>query len=160
MGQLAPATHLQPDHNRTDFDCGEAKLNHWFQRKALQAHNQHTTRVFVVADGQTIAGFYALSSGSLLKERLPETLAESKPDFPIPILLLTRLAVDLRYQGQGLGQELVTDAVRRSRVVIDNAGAVALAAEAMNEEVKGFYAKQGFLQSPAVDRLMVLPFFG
>ncbi len=73
-------------------------------------------RVFVAApdaDPQRLAGFFALSAGSVNCADLPPDLARRLPYYPVPVALLGRLAIDTAFQGQGLGSILLADACRK-----------------------------------------------
>jgi hypothetical protein len=68
---------------------------------------RNLAQVFVLldADQQTIQGYYSLSNSSLQLSKLSEDLSRRLPRYPkIPVTLLGRLAVDNRYQGQGVGR--------------------------------------------------------
>jgi GNAT superfamily N-acetyltransferase len=57
---------------------------------------------------------------------------------------LARLAVDARYQGQGLGYSLLQDVLFRFLTVQESIGARALFAHAKDDQAKAFYEKWGF----------------
>jgi GNAT superfamily N-acetyltransferase len=69
------------------------------------------------------------------------------PD-PVPVMVLGRLAVDLRAQGIKLGAAMLQDAVNRSIVVSQNTGVRALLVHAINDRAKQFYEHYGFQESP------------
>jgi GNAT superfamily N-acetyltransferase len=69
------------------------------------------------------------------------------PD-PIPVVVLGRLAVDLNWQGRGIGPGLLKDAVTRALSVSQEVGVRALLVHALNENAKSFYVQFGFLESP------------
>ena len=71
---------------------------------------------------------------------VPGALRRNMPD-PLPVVVLGRLAVDLRQQGQGLGSALVADALRLC-------GARALLVHAIDEQADAFYRSFGFRPSP------------
>jgi predicted N-acetyltransferase YhbS len=68
------------------------------------------------------------------------------PD-PVPVVVLARLAVDARYQRQGIGAGLVKDAVLRTIQAADIVGARAMLIHALSDEAKKFYEKWGFKAS-------------
>jgi predicted N-acetyltransferase YhbS len=68
------------------------------------------------------------------------------PD-PVPVVVLGRLAVDRRHQGQGLGSALMADAVRRVARAAQIAGVRALVVHAL-EGARGFYSGLGFTEAP------------
>lgn len=50
-----------------------------------------------------VVGFYALAAGSVSHDLSPRKLRQNMPD-PVPVIVLGRLAVDAREQGNGLGR--------------------------------------------------------
>ena len=77
------------------------------------------------------------------------------PD-PIPVIVLARLAVDRRAQGDKLGVALLRDAVQRVVAVSENAGVRALLVHALNDRAKQFYEHYGFQASPAHPMTLML----
>lgn len=67
---------------------------------------------------------------------------------PIPVIVLGRLAIDLRVQGKKLGASLLQDVVVRVRTVSENTGVRALLVHALNDKAKQFYEYYGFTVSP------------
>jgi GNAT superfamily N-acetyltransferase len=76
--------------------------------------------------------------------------------YPIPVMVLARLAVDLRAQGTKLGAALLQNAVDRAVVVSLNAGVRALLVHAINERAKEFYEHYGFQASPVHPMTLML----
>ena len=74
---------------------------------------------------------------------------------PVPVIVLGRLAVDKRAQGQHIGSGLLRDAVLRTAQAAEIAGIRAILVHAISEEAKRFYAGHGFVASP-VDPLTVM----
>ena len=72
-------------------------------------------------------------------------MAKSAPD-PIPVVLLGRLAVDHREQGQGIGPGLLKDALRRAYEGAEIIGGRAILVHASDEEAASFYRKYGIEQ--------------
>jgi predicted N-acetyltransferase YhbS len=71
------------------------------------------------------------------------------PDYPIPVILLARLAVDLREQGRGLGGALLKDAFYRIASAAEIVGARAVLVHAVDEQTKAFYEHFDFEEFPA-----------
>lgn len=97
---------LTEAHDRAWFDCGEPSLNDYLHRFARQNAELFLGRTYVLAvPGQPrIEGCYTISSGSVAREGLPE---KRLPCYPIPVVLIGRLAVDRQAQGQGLSETLL-----------------------------------------------------
>ena len=136
---------LRKAHERTTFDCGQEDLNRYLQHSARQNQDKDLGRTYVaVEDGQlSVLGYYTLSAASIEFEEYPENA--SFPHYPIPAILLARLAVDLHYQGQGiLGPDLLIHALKTARMAAEGIAAVAVITEAKSERAQRFYERYGF----------------
>lgn len=142
-------------HNLTSFDCGNEDLNDWLKRRALASEGR-SARTTVLCDGQRVAGYYCLATGSIERESLSSAkLRKNLPD-PIPILVLGRLAIALGYQGRGLGKALLKDAILKTIAASEIAGVRALVVHAINDAAARFYQKHGFIPSPLNTRAFLL----
>ena len=130
---MRPPEPLGPQHQLEGFDCGNAALNRWLQQRAME--------------GSDVIAYACLSAGAILLAEVPGALRRNMPD-PLPVVVLGRLAVDLRQQGQGLGSALVADAMRRSLAARRLVGARALLVHAIDEQAAAFYRSLGFRPSP------------
>lgn len=102
-------------HNRKSFFCGIPALDTYLKDRASQDLQRYIAVTYVLCDDESIAGFYSLSSTSIDTGILPEEVVRKLPKYPhVPATLIGRLAVDQRYQGQGLGEYLLMDALHRS----------------------------------------------
>lgn len=107
----APAP-LDAQHRIDDFDCGSQSLNDWLRKHALRNQASGASRTFVVRDGERDVAYYALASSAVALDSVTGKLRRNMPD-PVPVVVLGRLAVDVAYQGHGLGRALLQDAGRR-----------------------------------------------
>ena len=147
MMQLA-ITALNTGHLRKAFDCGEPSLNSYLQRFARQNVKHRINRVFVatpINSEKTIVGYYTLSAGSISVDDLPPEKKRRLPQYPVPVALLGRLAVDKQYQGQHLGSILLADAVQRVEQASEVLAVYAIVVEASNTSVAEFYQTFGFI---------------
>ena len=139
---------LTADHQTDAFKCGETSLDEWLKRRALLNQANGASRTFVVVDdNHTVMGYYALAAGAVHHQDATRSIRQNMPD-PLPVIVLARLAVDLRAQGIQLGAGLLRDAVERSLAVAQNAGVRALLVHALHERAKQFYLYFGFQASP------------
>lgn len=138
-------------HNRKDFDCGNAELNGWLVQYARQAQESGSARTFVLTeDGETIVGFYALTSHSVDIDAVSAALAKGHPKyFPVPAVLLSRLAIAVDHQGKRLGERLLADAVRRVAAAGEDVGIALLVVDAKDDQAVRFYERYGFERWPA-----------
>jgi len=155
-----PVESLTSEHDRSTFDCGSSAQTDWLTRYALLAQGADTARVYVIRPHgeQRIAGYYALSAGSVEPSMAPGRLASGTGRHAIPVIILTRLGVDVRDQGRGLGSELVRDAFLQTAAIADRIGARALLIHAETAEVRSFYVRldPAFEPSPADPLQLVL----
>lgn len=139
---------LNTAHRRKTFDCGEASLNTYLQRYARQNIKNRINRVFIASPidaDKTIVGYYTLSAGSIRADDLPLAQKQRLPNYPIPVALLGRLAVDKQYQGQRLGSILLADAVQRVEQASEVLAVYAIVVDALNASVAEFYQAFGFI---------------
>ena len=135
---------------RTEFSCGEPELNHYLSHYAGQHEKAGITRTFLVTtqDTDELVGYYSLSMGSIPRDNLPDNQKRRFPAFPIPVARLARLAVDQRYQGQGIGEFLFMAALEQCYRLSQNIGMVAVVVDAKHEQAALFYQRYGFESLP------------
>ena len=145
---LAWTVHRLGDgHDRASFDCGKPPLNEWLQRFAGQYDRRDLTRTYVaVGEGDSrVLGYYAVSNHRVRYDVLPKEQARGLPTIDIPVVLLGRLAVDKTFQGQGLGQNLLVDALRRVARISEHVGIRAVEVDAIDDDARNFYLRFGFV---------------
>ena len=140
---------LQPHHAVDAFDCGREALNLFLRKHALQNQRTGGSQTYVGTADDTVIGYYALAVGSVEQDQAPERIKKGLAKHSIPLMLLARLAVDLRWQKQGVGAALLKDATLRTLQAADIAGIRALVVHAQDEEAKTFYEHFDFLPSPS-----------
>jgi GNAT superfamily N-acetyltransferase len=138
---------LDKRHDRTAFDCGVAPLNNYIQHLASQHARKGISKTYVAVcpSEERVRGFYALAAGRLLLTDLPAPARDKLPSYPIPTVHLGQLAVDRSAQGQGLGEVLLFDALRRVTRASEELGVYAVTVDALDERAKTFYLKYGFV---------------
>ncbi|QSA99338.1 GNAT family N-acetyltransferase (plasmid) [Methylococcus sp. EFPC2] len=146
---------LTAAHNVADFNCGEPTLDHWLKQRALRNEGR-ASRTYVLCTGRQVVAYYCLATGSITSELAPGRVRRNMPD-PIPLMVLGRLAVDLAWQGRGLGKAILRDAVLRSIQVSELVGVRALLVHALSDQAVGFYEAHGFHPSPMNPRTLLLP---
>ena len=138
---------LGSQHDRASFTCGVEPLDRYLHQQARQNVEQRVAAVFVLVstDSGKIAGYYTLSSGAVLLTDLPLDIAKRLPRYPqVPVILLGRLAIAGDRQGQGLGEVLLIDALRRAYRQSDQVGAMAVVVDAKDDRARLFYERFGF----------------
>lgn len=143
-------------HDLHEFDCGEASLDHWLRQRALSNQATGASRTFVVCQGTArVVGYYCLSACTISHAGAVSSLRRNMPD-PIPMMLLGRLAVDLGWRGRGIGSGLLKDAVARTATIAQQVGVRGLLVHAISEVAIEFYARYGFVGSPADTRTLMV----
>lgn len=158
--KLLPPQPLVVKHRLEGFSCGESTLDEWLRRRALINQTSGASRTFVVTDeAQQVLAYYALAAGTVSHQESPGSIRRNMPD-PVPVLVLARLAVDQRLQGQQIGGALLKDALQRAVAVAQNIGVRALLVHALNERARQFYTHYGFVSSPVNPMTLMLPLHG
>lgn len=150
---------LAKRHDRSQFRCGEAALDEWFQKRAGQDERRNVARVFVALDDTSeIVGFYSLSAFTLSLDDVPDDIAAKLPRYDhIPAALIGRLARNQRSRGRGIGEILIADALQRIVNVAQDLAVFAIVVEAKNARASDFYQSFGFIPFPMhPDRLFML----
>lgn len=150
---------LTGSHDRQGFDCGHQELNGWLWQVARQHQDKGLSKTFVAVREETpnsICGYYALTLAELENRYLPDAWQKKLPR-RIPGVRLGRLAVDKQYQGKGLGELLLVDALTRAQRIYTEAGGIGLFVDAIDEQAAGYYRRFGFVASPDNPLLLFLP---
>ena len=135
-------------HDVAGFDCGQEALNRFLQRYALQSQHSNSAQTYVACRGGVVVGYYSLTVGAVGHLEAPERVKKAMPRYPIPVLMLARLAVRKELQGQGLGTGLLKDSLIRTVRAADIAGIRALLVHAKDDQARAFCERYDFDPSP------------
>ena len=147
---------LGAQHRVDLFDCGKPALNDWLLRHALQAQSSGSARTFVVSAENQVTGYFSLTAGQVDTLDAPERIRKGMGQYPIPVIVLARLAVSKQSQGKGIGVELLQDAIRRTFAIADQAGVRAMLTHPIDEDAERFYKRFGFIASPLREPQLLL----
>lgn len=142
------------------FDCGYQMLNDYLKKYARQNHEKGIAKTFVaISQGKSlrIDGYYTLSSTVIEFDSMPKSYRQKMPKYPIPAILIGKLAVDNSVQGKGLGGELLVDALLRIVKVSGEIGIFAVRVDAINLKAKEFYLKYEFIPFSDQNLSLFLP---
>jgi len=112
--------------------------------------------VAVAADDPRIVGYFALTAAEIDHVDATARIRKGMPHFPIPAVLISRLAVDRRNRDLGVGKSLLKDAFARVIAASQTIGIRAILVSARDEEAAGFYEHFGFRRSPTDPRKLLL----
>lgn len=154
--RYTPPEVLTAEHDCSSFACGKPRLNQYIKKYALVNQQNEISRTYVTTREGRVVGYYTLAFGAVSHEEATPKIRASLPQYPIPIMLLARLAVDTREAGKGLGSGLLKDALIRTTQAADIAGLRAILTHAKDEDAKAFYQKYGFEESPVHQLTLML----
>jgi GNAT superfamily N-acetyltransferase len=139
---------LADRHQFEPFSSGSDALDVWLQRYARHAQSMRSARTFVWHAGDDlVVAYFSLAAHLVVRAELPRKIARGAPD-AIPAVLLARLALDRSLHGQGLGGELLLDALSRAVQASDVAAARLVVVDAIDEAAVAFYEHHGVTAVP------------
>ena len=135
-------------HQRKTFCSGNNSLDEYLKKHLSQGVKKGLIQAYVSADDQgKILGYYTLSASSISHSDMPEVLAKKLPRYPIPAVLIGRMATDESARSEGLrvGSKLLIHALKQALVAADAIGVLCVIVDAKPEAVS-FYTRFGFQQ--------------
>ena len=147
-------------YQRDSFDCGYPVLNEYLKKYARQNHLKGIAKTFVAipTSGELkVDGYYTIGSSIIEYESVPNEFKRQIPADPIPTVLIGKLAVDRAVQGQGLGRELLVNALFRAVRASQEIGIYAVRVDAIDLTAKAFYLKHEFIPFQDNERSLFLP---
>lgn len=143
--------------DRVAFDCGlHPPLNKYIAQQAGQDEKRNVSKTFMYLEDGVLLGYYTLANASVALDQLSEEQKMKMPRYPMPAVLLSRLAVDKSMQGKGLGPRLMADFFRRVYAVSKHSGVAFIVVDAKDEKAAAFYQKLQFLPSKGDPLRLVL----
>jgi len=150
---------LGKQHDRKAFCSGVPELDGYLQLRASQDMRKRVAAVFVMVrdgDPRRIAGFYSLSTASIVLDELPVEVAKKLPRYPtVPAALIGRLARDVNFSG--VGKLLLLDALARTLKHSTEVASAVVLVDAKSKEARDFYAHFGFKEVEQTAKRMFLP---
>lgn len=148
--------HLRAEHVLTGFNSGEPVLDEWLIDSALNADRMGTARTFVWSDDELgVVAYLSLCPHEIRRDMLSSKVGGGSPNV-IPAILLARLALHRDLHGEGLGAQLLVDAVGRAVDAVRIAGGRFIVVDALHERAAAFYPHFGFQEVPEVPLRLVM----
>ena len=142
--ELRRPVPLGPEHDRTQFSCGEAPLDDWLHRYTGQDRRNNTAATWVIADQDyRIAAYATLLMTAIDYTAAPARLRKAAPD-PVPALMVGRRAVDEMFAGLGVGTAMVRHLLATAVEVNLSAACKAVVVTALHEQAQAWWLKLGF----------------
>lgn len=136
------------EYSRETFDCGKPELDGWLKQQATQQQKTGNTRTFLAisVDADRVVGYYSTTTYRLELDDAAAAYGAGRRRYPVPAVLLARLAVDQEFQGTGLGARLLAHAVQQLALASRSVGFEVIVVDAIDPEAVTFYAKAGFIR--------------
>lgn len=152
---------IEKRHKLANFDCGKDSLNSFLRKRAFENAKNHATATYVVCykGANHVAGYFSLATGAVIRGQAPKAMQRNMPN-DIPVVVLARLAVDIQAQGQGLGEELLAEAIERALNAAEHVAVRALLVHALDEDAARFYKNHGFIEMPHDPMILMLSLKG
>lgn len=153
---------LDKTHDRDNFGCGIAPLDHYLRAVARQHIEKNVSRTYVMVEEgasppKSICGFLTLTGCQFLAEKLPPSLARKLPRGDLPAIKLARLAVAADRQGQGIGGRLMAAACVLSLRAAHAIGGIGLFVDAKDDKARTFCEHFGCVSLPDQPLTLFLP---
>lgn len=152
---------LQKDHDRAAFRCGKDPLDRFIQDQVYDWVRRQLAQVYVLIrtdESTRVLGYFTLNMTRIDASDLPSKLASKFPrSAEIGAVLLGKLAVDLSFQGQGLGRDLLMAALDDAVAVSGKVAAFAVVVDAIDGDAAAFYRRHGFEHFPERSSRLFLP---
>jgi predicted N-acetyltransferase YhbS len=142
-------TLLNKNVNRSDFDCGDERLNKFLKETALDHQRKGVSKTYVLLeDGKLIAYLTIVVGSAQVTESPAEMTKGLTKHFPFPVLTLARLGVAKTKQASGLGKALVKQCLKLAIAVDQLVGLRAVIVDVQTEEMGSYYEKFDFQRYP------------
>lgn len=148
---------FRDDHDASAFDSGQPALDVWLRKSARHSDGRNLTRTYVWHRGDwVVVAYYSLMPFVIERETLTKKQGCGLVDH-IPCYLIARLALCDELHGQGLGSQVLTDALTKAAGAAEAVGAQFVMVDAIDDNAASFYRHHGFQPIGVDERRLVLP---
>jgi GNAT superfamily N-acetyltransferase len=130
--------------DRSAFQSGSAEMDHWLRLQAGQQEGRNNTRTSLAVFDGRIIGYYCTLTTRLDLDEAAAAFGVGRRRYPIPAVLLARLAVDQSAQAQGFGARLLLDGIQRLAMASESIGFELVVVDAIDQSASTFYREFGF----------------
>ncbi|NQT60127.1 MAG: GNAT family N-acetyltransferase [Bacteroidetes bacterium] len=148
---------INSNFDRDSFSCGISDLDCYLKTLANMHHKTGLNKTKILTpDNSIIIGFFSFAASFIKRESLPVSIINKYPNYPLPCFLLTRFAVDQKYQHMNVGGYLLKRALQHAYLISQEMGSLAVIVDAKNQNAKGFYQHYGFRELDSNMTLFIL----
>lgn len=146
------------DPGLESFSCGNAALDTWLSETAARAHKSGSSRVRLLWDlnSYELVGYYAVCPTEVRRDELPLSSKVRGGASTVPGFMLAKLAIATAAQRQGLGRDLLIDALEHICDAAELAGGRIIVVDPIDEPAAAFYQKYGFRRVGEHTRMFML----
>jgi hypothetical protein len=141
-------------HRIDDFVCGKEPLDSWLGEQSRRARSAGIARTYVWTrpGSPDVLAYYAIAPTQVRRAHLPRA-APAGGYSAIPGYLLARLALATLLHGQGLGGELLVDALGRIVEAARISAGRLIVVDALDDDAYAFYRRYHFISVDGSNRL-------
>ncbi len=126
------------------FDCSNPDYTKYLKFDSLYDTQENLARTYMLMLDGKVLGFVSLAMSYVRKDNTAKMKSKAS-DYNIPCLLISHLAVDRRYERQGVGTALVNVAIKKAIFATRHFGCRYLILHPEDDDgVREFYKKCGF----------------
>jgi GNAT superfamily N-acetyltransferase len=154
---------LGPQHDRAAFSCEVEPLDRYLKQQANQDLRKDLSVTYVLVQAENssrITGYYTVCSDTISLNDLPPELVKKLrlPRYDtIPATLIGRLARDVSYKGKGVGELLLTYALKLAWETSQRVASWAVTVDSKDEKARRFYLDFGFIPFADTEKRLYLP---
>ena len=139
-----------------NFSSGNPHLDNWFHKFAFANQRAGMATTYVALLDDELVGFVSISAGAVVHLDASARLTQGVAKHQVPILNISRLAVDERFQRKGVGRVLLSFALRTCLEISESVGVRAIQIMAKDQKAKDFYMSCArFEESPTNPLILV-----
>jgi predicted N-acetyltransferase YhbS len=140
---------LNSTHPVAAFVCSKPPLHDYLRKHALQnSATGYSGTMIAVEPAGRIIGYFSLCPVSVACAELPSEEVKGMPKYPVPGVLLAKMAVHIDVAGKGLGTRLLLLAMREALAIPPSIKWRFFVVDAFDAEVVPFYTRFGFKALP------------
>ena len=136
---------MRSDHQCGEFSCGQASLDDWLRAQALRAQTSGTARTYVWTrpEDDVVTAYFAIAPTLVRRGEVSRSMSGGVE--VVPAYLLARLALDQSLHGQGLGSQLLIDALQVIVAAAETAAGRLILVDAIDDAAHAFSRHHDFV---------------
>lgn len=136
------------------FGCGVKSLDDFIRESALSHQQTGLSKTWIChrQGSVSVDGYYTLTPHTVSKREFPQELVLDFPHYPVPGILLAKMAVRTELQKTGLSKFLMDSVFRNVISQSADVAYYALFVDALTDDLVPYYEKFGFIKFARIPR--------